>query len=300
MKKLLYLCLCIGALISIGNIHAQDKDAKAKRRQEVTNILKSLNYQQGEITLHGGLAKVEVPKEFRYLGPEDAEKVLVKLWGNPPGQKSLGLIIPAGITPVDLDCWVVTISYAEDGYVNDGDASKINYDDLLKKMQQQTHDANAEREKKGYSTAELVGWAEPPHYDSESHKLYWAMDLKFDRDVEHTLNYKIRMLGRRGVLVLNAVSPMSQLANIKQQTPQILSMVNFNDGNRYADFNPKVDKVATYGIAALVAGGIAAKLGLFAKFFTILLALKKFVIIAVVAVGAWFKKLFTGDSRKSS
>lgn len=302
MKKLVYPFLCLAALLFAATVHAQDKakDAKAKRLQEITNILHSLNYQQGEINLRGGLAKIQVPKEFRFLSPADAEKVLVKLWHNPPGQDTLGLLIPADKTPLDEDCWVVTLSYAEDGYVKDDDANKINYDDLLKKMQKQTHDANDKRAKEGYPTVELAGWAAPPHYDAATHKLYWAMDLKFDRETEHTLNYKIRMLGRRGVLVLNAVSPMTMLPEIEKQTPAILSMINFNEGNRYADFNPKVDKVATYGIAALVAGGIAAKLGFFKLIWVFILAAKKFIVIAFVAVAAWFKKLFTGDSKKSS
>lgn len=69
-------------------------------------------------------------------------------------------------------------------------------------------------------------------------------------------------------------------------------MVNFNDGNRYADFDPKVDKVAAYGIAALVAGGIAAKLGLFKLLWVFLLAAKKFVIIGFAAAATWLKKIF--------
>jgi uncharacterized membrane-anchored protein len=69
-------------------------------------------------------------------------------------------------------------------------------------------------------------------------------------------------------------------------------MVDFNEGNRYTDFNPKVDKVATYGIAALVAGGLAAKLGFFKLFWIGLLAAKKFIIIGVVALSAWVRKLF--------
>jgi uncharacterized membrane-anchored protein len=72
-----------------------------------------------------------------------------------------------------------------------------------------------------------------------------------------------------------------------------LAAVDFNPGNRYTDFDAgKGDKVATYGIAALIAGGIAAKAGLFKTLWLALLAGKKFIIIAVVAIGAWFRKLF--------
>jgi uncharacterized membrane-anchored protein len=296
MKTKLTFLLLIAVLISATAIFADDSQPKG--RAEVLKLLKSLKYQQGEIPLRGGLAKLEVPTNFNYLSPADAETVLCKIWGNPPGQHTLGLLMPANKTPVDEDCWVVTISYVEDGYVKDNDASKINYDDLLKTMQKGTEKASADREKKGYDGMELVGWAAPPHYDADSHKLYWAMDLRFKNQLEHTLNYNIRMLGRRGVLVLNAVSTMPQLPQIEQQAPQILSMVNFNDGNRYADFDPKVDKVATYGIAALVAGGIAAKLGFFKLIWVFLLAAKKFVIIAFVAVTAWIKKLFGGSKNK--
>jgi len=107
------------------------------------------------------------------------------------------------------------------------------------------------------------------------------------------LNYNIRILGRRGVLVLNSVAGMSQLPEIERNTPAILSAVNFNSGNRYADFNPASgDKAATYGIAAFVAGGVATKLGFFKGLWVLILGAKKFIIIGVAAGGAWLRRLF--------
>jgi uncharacterized membrane-anchored protein len=263
---------------------------------EALRLAKNLKYQQGEIDLRGGLARLTVPADFNYLGPDDAETVLVKLWGNPPmDEKPLGMLIPAGLTPLDTNCWVVTIEYSQDGYVKDADAGKINYDDLLKKMQKGVAEVNVERQKRGYPTVELVGWAAPPHYDAATHKLYWAKDLRFEDTKQDTLNYNIRMLGRKGVLELNAVAHMGQFPEIDAQMPKILSMVDFRQGNRYADFDPKTDKVAEYGIAALVAGGAlaaAAKLGGLKLLWVGLLAAKKFIIIGIVAVGAFFKKLF--------
>lgn len=58
---------------------------------------------------------------------------------------------------------------------------------------------------------------------------------------------------------------------------------------RYADFNPDMDTVAAYGIGALIAGKVAAKLGILA---TVLIFLKKFWIIAVVGLGGLFKRFF--------
>jgi uncharacterized membrane-anchored protein len=140
---------------------------------------------------------------------------------------------------------------------------------------------------------EIVGWTAPPRYDQSAHKLYWAKEVRFGNETENTLNYNIRILGRRGVLVLNSVAGMSQLPEIERNTPAILSAVEFNSGNRYADFNPASgDKFASYGIAALVAGGVAAKLGFFKGLWVLVLGAKKFIIIGAVAFAAWFRKLF--------
>jgi uncharacterized membrane-anchored protein len=284
------LCLFMLGLIAFHSTGlAQDY---VKTRADAEKLVQGLKYQQGKINLQDGLATLNVPTNFNYLGRDDAEAVMVKLWRNPPSPDILGLLMPADKTPLDSNCWVVTLSYAGDGYVKDSDANKINYDKLLTQMQKAVHEADKERVQKGYPSAELVGWAAPPHYDAATHKLYWAKDLKFDGETEDTLNYNIRILGRRGVLVLNAVAGMDQLHAIEKQTPQILGMVNFDPGNRYADFNPKVDKVAAYGIAALVAGGVAAKLGFFKLLWVFILGAKKFIIIAFAAIAAWFRKIF--------
>jgi uncharacterized membrane-anchored protein len=206
------------------------------------------------------------------------------------------------MTPLSSNAWVVTMEYSEDGYVKDNDAGKINYDDLLKQMQKGIAEGNKTRQEHGYPAITLVGWAAPPHYDAATHKLYWAKQLKFGGESQDTLNYSIRMLGRKGVLELNAVSGIDQFAEIDRQTPQILGMVDFKEGSRYADFDPKVDKVATYGLATLVAGGalaVAAKFGAFKLLWVGLLAAKKFIIIGVIAAVAFFKKLFRRNSGSS-
>ena len=296
MKTKLTLLLLAGFLTFTGRVRAQDDTNELAQIAQMTQLLKSLKYQQGEIELRGGLAKLTVPPEFNFLGPDDAETVLVKLWHNPPSDfKPLGLLIPAGLTPLSSNAWVVTIDYSEEGYVKDDDAAKINYADLLKKMQSGTVEENKERQKQGYPAITLVGWAAPPHYDAATHKLYWAKDLLVEGADEHTLNYCVRMLGRKGVLELNAIAGIGQLVEIDKQTPQILGMVDFKEGSRYADFDPKVDQVAKYGIATLVAGGTlaaAAKLGLLKGLWVFIIAAKKFLIIGVIAVIAFIKKLF--------
>lgn len=253
-------------------------------------IWESLDRQHGEITLPNGIATLKVPEEFYYLNPSDTEKVLVDVWGNPPGGETLGMLFPRDVTPFDDNPWGVTIAYEEDGYVSDEDADEIDYAELLEQMQQDASDESKERVNQGYEAIELVGWAAQPFYDKTAKKLHWAKELKFGEGEQvNTLNYNIRVLGRKGVLVLNFIAGMDQKELIDAQLHRVLAMAEFNSGSRYEDFNPDIDKVAAYGIGALIAGKVAAKAGLFAA---ALIFLKKFGVLILVGFAALFGKLF--------
>ena len=288
-------------------VRADDPTPAKPSADSLAAMASSLKWQTGSITLKDGLAKINLSDNFRFLGNEDARKVLHDMWGNPDDPDILGIIFPKDKGPLDRDGWAVTVNYEEQGYVKDDDAEKINYDDLLKKMQEEAKEASPEREKEGYPSIELVGWAAPPHYDKATHKLYWAKDLRFGGETEDTLNYDIRILGRRGVLVLGAISSMNDFTEIDQKVPQILAMVDFQPGNTYAEFDPKIDKIAEYGLTGLIAGGAlaaAAKLGFFAAAFKWIvagaLALKKLLIVVVVAIVAGVKKLWGAITGRSS
>lgn len=231
------------------------------------------------------------------MSPEQADLILVNAWGNMPGQKTLGMIFPSDVSPLSEGGWGVVITYDEDGYVKDDDAETINYDELLQEMKEGAAEANKERAEQGYPALDVIGWAAPPRYDRATHKLYWAKELSFGGEPAHTLNYNIRVLGRRGVLVLNAVAGMNQLPAVERSMQNVLGFVEFSEGHRYADFTPGADKIAAYGIGALVAGKVAAKVGLFKVIVGFILAGKKFLIIGLIAAAGLLKKVF---SRKSS
>jgi uncharacterized membrane-anchored protein len=271
---------------------ANAADGAPGKSMSAEEFVASLHFQQGKITLPGNIATLDIPESFRYLPPEDANRVLVDGWGNPPGAKTLGMILPADVSPLSKGGWGVIVTYDKDGHVKDDDAYKIKYDELLKTMQESVKDNNEARKKNGYPEMNLVGWAEQPSYDNQTHKLYWAKELSFDTTHEDTLNYNVRVLGREGVLVLNAVAGMDQIKEIKGEMQRVTAFTEFTAGNRYDDFDSKTDKVAEYGIAALVAGGIAAKLGLFGKLFAVLLAFKKIIFVAIAGFGSTIYKFF--------
>lgn len=263
----------------------------AGKADEMGRVAAGITYRQGPAILGDGLARISVPEQFRFVDSNDTEAILSRLWGNPKGSHALGSLVPAGFNPLGDASWMVIITYSEDGHVKDDDAAQIDYSKLLTEIQKAVREKNPEREKQGYKPIELVGWAKPPRYDPSTHKLYWAKELNFGGTQVHTLNYNIRMLGRRGVLVLNAVAAMPQLPDVEAATPAILAMVDFQPGNRYSDFEAGTDKVATYGLAALVAGGVAAKAGLLKLLWVGILAFKKLIIVGVIALFASFKKL---------
>jgi uncharacterized membrane-anchored protein len=275
------------------SIHAQTSPADSSATEDKSaQLLASLKPEHGTIKLPNGIATLDLNDNFYYLSPDDTERLLTKGWGNPPGSKTLGMIIPQAVSPLSQEGWGVVITYNDDGHVSDQDAAKIDYTKLLKDMQAADESDNAKRKQQGYAGLHLLGWAEPPYYDAQTHKMYWAKELKADDANGNTLNYNIRVLGRQGVLELTAVAAMDDFPKIKQEMPKVLAFTNFDAGNRYTDFNASTDKLAAYGLAALVAGGIAAKAGLFAKLGVLLLAFKKFIIIGLAAVGAFLRRLF--------
>ena len=255
----------------------------------------SLVKREGAIDLPGGQARVTIAEGFAFLDAADTMKLLTELWGNPPDAVTgvLGAIIPKDVHVLAPESWAAIITYENEGHVADDDAVSINYDDLLKEMQTSTEAENEERTKAGFQTISLVGWAQKPSYDKAEHKLYWAKNLRFGNE-GNTLNYAIRALGRTGVLQVNVVADMKRLDDVNKQVPKLLSMVSFNEGHRYADFQEGSDPVAAYGLAALIAGGVAAKAGLFKGLLVLLAASWKFIALGVAALGAGIWRFFSG------
>ncbi|HET9189733.1 MAG TPA: DUF2167 domain-containing protein [Rudaea sp.] len=278
------------ALLAPGLALAQDADSDGDAQAK--QLVSSLNYRQGAVALAQADAHLNLGPQFRFLDTPDARKVLEGLWGNPPDDSVLGMVVPASV-PLDSEhSWAVVLTESDDGHVSDEDAAKTDYPKLLKQMQEATEDENAEREKAGYSALHLVGWAEPPHYDAARKKLYWARELAADGSAQHSLNYDIRVLGRSGYLSMNAVAGMNDVAAVKAGMQELLPMVDFDAGKRYADYDAKTDKLAAYGVAALIGGGIAAKAGLFAKLGVLLLAAKKFIVLGLAALAGLWRKFF--------
>ncbi len=260
-------------------------------------LLASLHPQHGDVAVPAAHATLHLGERYYFLGPDDARKVLIDGWGNPPDatQGVLGMVFPAGRSPLG-DTWGAVVTYLDEGYVPDADARTTNYNDLLQRMRKAQEDDDADRVKRNEPQIHLVGWAQPPSYDGARHALIWARDLKFDDAKRDTLNYDIRELGRHGVLSLNMVSTMDMLPQVRAAAGDLGAAAGFEPGQRYEDYQKGVDKRAAYGVAGLIAAGaglaLAQKAGLVALVF---LFLKKGAVVLVAGFAALanrFKGLF--------
>jgi len=253
-------------------------------------IEKSFKYESGKITLSEGEGTLNVPKGFKFLNAAQTQDVLSNLWGNPEDKSILGSLVPDGKGVTHSNSWMFVISYQGDGFVKDDDAGDIDYDDLLKTMKEDVQAENEERKKGGYPEVQLVGWASKPYYDNNLKVLHWAKELKFGTDEANTLNYDLRVLGRKGMYNISAVAGMDELAEVKASIPGILKSVEFNQGHKYLDFDADTDTVAAWTIGGLVAGKVLAKVG----FFAILAKFGKIIVIGIIAAFAGLKKFLFG------
>lgn len=289
------LCLMAGASPLAAKEKPPAPTAQEQARiDQIKQITGSLHPQNGDVRLPGADVVLHLGDDYYFLPPDEARRVLVDGWGNPESTATgvLGLVFPAGKSFTD-DVWGAVITFEATGYVTDEDAKSADYDELLTQLQSGEEELNARRTSEGYPAQHLVGWAETPNYDPRTHSVVWAQNIQFAGSPENSLNYDVRLLGRRGVLSLNMITGMSKLAETKTAAKSFASAAEFTPGARYADFR-KGDAEAGYGIAGLVAAGVgvaaAKKLGLLG----IILAFgKKFVLLIIAlftGIGAWFRR----------
>jgi uncharacterized membrane-anchored protein len=276
MSKITLVSLAIGfAVFSSPPLRAQDSNAKRK-----------MGVVEGPAKVQlKDVAQIEVPVGFSFIDGE-SYRALLKKSGEPVSGNEMGLLASTN------EDWAVIFRYTDSGYVKDSDKDNLNADKILDSIKRGTAEANKERAKNGVATVEVVGWEQPPSYDEKTHNLEWC--IRGTSEDHPILNYNTRMLGRKGYMsVLLIVDPEKFSATMPAYR-NLLANYSFQTGQSYAEYRPG-DKVAKYGLAALVVGGAAvgaAKLGLFTSLLLLFKKGFKLVIVAVVAIIASIKKLF--------
>lgn len=238
-----------------------------------------------------GQGMLKLPAGHVFVPQPHATRVLQAM-GNPGEDSSVqGLIFPSSET-VD---WVMVLRFEPSGYIKDDDAREWNADQLLQRLREGTAEANQEREEMGVPGVEITGWAEPLVYDATTHRLVWALashQIGAPAQAPQGVNYNTYVLGREGYFSLNLITDLALLPAHKASAQQMLGALDFDAGKRYTDFNSSTDKVAEYGLAALVVGLAAKKLGFLAMIFVFLAKFGKVILLAVAGGTAAFMRFF--------
>jgi uncharacterized membrane-anchored protein len=228
-------------------------------------------------------ATIKVPAEFVFLDEKNTRRFL-ELAGNPPSDGHY-LLAPKTLA------WFAVFSFNPSGYVKDDE--KIDPDALLKSLKDSDAGSNEERTRLGMAKIYTDGWEVPPHYDSQTKRLEWGVRLRNDQG-QTNVNYTSRLLGRTGVMSATLVTGKSSLAADTAAFKGALEQYSFVSGEKYSEFK-QGDKLAAYGLGALVLGGaaaVAAKKGLFTVIGGFLVAFWKIIAGVLVAGAAAFKSLF--------
>jgi uncharacterized membrane-anchored protein len=231
---------------------------------------------------------LKLPEHFGFI-PQKEAAALMQTMGNRMGNDFIGLIVPLrGESGESGGDWLVTLRYDPAGYIKDDDARHWDAEGLLKTLKEGTEAGNADRELQGIAPIVVTRWVEVPAYEAASHRLVWSAEvrLKKSSDPDPGVNYNTYLLGREGYLSLDLVTSVSRVEDDKPVARQLLAAIDFKDGKRYGDFNSSTDKVAAYGLAALIAGVAAKKLGLLALLAAGAVKFWKLIAVAIAMFGA--------------
>ncbi len=224
----------------------------------------------------GGMAEIDIGENVVHLGAADTKRLLVSM-DNLTNGRELATLIP------DHRDWMLFFEFEDVGYIEDDET--LDADDLLASLRDNMDAGNEERRRLDLDEMELVGWESEPAYNPTTNNLEWG--LRLASLGSPFINHDIRLLGRRGVMSVTLACDPAVYDAAVAEVQQVLEGFRFTDGHRYNQY-VSGDKVAEYGLAALVTGGAAAaalKMGFFKKF-------GKLIAVAAVAIAGFFKTIW--------
>jgi uncharacterized membrane-anchored protein len=290
------IALCLLALCAALPAGAQ---APAANRQDAIQAEIEAAYQAALQAGTRGPAKVtlldqaslSIPPDELFVPKAEAARLLRALGNTISGDTLQGLV--AGLKRDDE--WIVVIRYIKEGYIKDDEAKDWKADELLQNLKEGTEESNKDRVARGFPEMQVIGWIEKPTYEATTHRLVWSLLSKHKGEPDNAtkgINYNTYALGRDGYFSLNLLTDSERIGADKAVARELLAALAYNPGKAYEDFNVSTDHIAAYGIAALVGGVAAKKLGLFALIGAFVLKFAKVIAIGVAAFFAGVWKLF--------
>jgi len=258
--------------------------AVAQEQSEAQAIYANLNWEAGpgsyDVTRK---ASIDLPEGYDRLSVSDTTKLMVLMENPTQGNEYY-------VGPED-GRWFAVFSYEDTGHVEDNE--EIDADDLLDSIKEGTKYGNKERRENGWAEMNIIGWQYKPSYSNTTNRLSWA--ILAESEGYEIVNYNTRLLGRTGVISATLVAEPEILSTSIGEFEYLLDGFSYNSGDMYAEYK-EGDKLATYGLAALVTGGAAAAVAKGAG-----KGLFKAIGLGILALFAAISKFFKGIfSRKQS
>ena len=260
--------------------------------------INTLNWQYSSpIILDKHDAVIEHSGEFEYLN--DANEVnQFQFWisGQEDTFRDLMAFYYYDLENIYKSIQLVGNKFNNDGYVKLDDWKDLKPDDLIRQKKENANINNEKRREIGVDLVENVEWIEYPSLDYNSNSVSYSFKVSWS-DGSQNMNKFLIILGRNGFSEFEIVSTYGIEEEFKAARELSYFLQNnfrYNPQFEYKDYKPG-DKVAAYGIAALVATSLGVK-GL-AKAGGILVALKKFWFILLLPFIFLFK-LVTGRKNK--
>ena len=284
-RSIHWVVLCLFCL----SLRAEEKGEKLSMGKN--SPMDRLSWIQGPTNVSlAGRATLKIPKGFRFLEAKGAQEFLKKTGNRPSGQET-------GLLMHTQDEWWVILEFEEIGYVKDDEKKELDADKLIGSYRQATESMNEARQERGTPPIRIVGWHVAPNYNDITKNLEWSVEA--ESGGEKFVNYNVRLLGRKGVTKVTLIEDRSHVDATLPQFREILRSHQYGDGESYAEYR-QGDRIAQYGLGALVLGGAAAAAAKFGLFAPLILFFKKaWKLVAAGVVGAvmWIKNLITGRNK---
>ena len=193
----------------------------------------------------GDVAELNLPEGFRLANGDDTRKVMAA-FGNLTSDQELGLVAP------DSFDWFIVFEFDPVGYVKDDEKDDLKPDEMMDSIKRGTEFANEERAKMGIPGMTILGWQLPPRYNDQTKLLEWS--IRAESEGSEILNHNTRILGRHGVMEAALVVDPEDIEATLPVFYSLLEGYGFQSGQKYAEYQDG-DKIAKYGLAALIVGG---------------------------------------------
>lgn len=284
-RSIHWMVLCLFCL----SLRAEEKGEKLSMGKN--SPMDRLAWIQGPTNVSlAGRATLKIPKGFRFLEAKGAQEFLKKT-GNRPSGEETGLLMHT------QDEWWVILEFEEIGYVKDDEKKELDADKLIASYRKGSESMNEARQERGTPPIRIVGWHVAPNYNDITKNLEWSVEA--ESGGEKFVNYNVRLLGRKGVTKVTLIEDRTHVDATLPLFREILRSHQYSGGESYAEYR-QGDRIAQYGLGALVLGGAAAAAAKFGLFAPLILFIKKaWKVVAAAVVGAvmWIKNLITGRNK---